>query len=150
MVHSGMSSTHTSLHYHIVFSTKNREPHFGSDVRTRLHEYLGGIVRGLDGVANQVGGVADHVHLAVGLNQTHRLCDVMRELKANSSSWVKTELGIKQFQWQEGYGAFTFGAPDLDRVAGYIRTQENHHRVTTFQEEYVAMLARGLVEYKEE
>jgi REP element-mobilizing transposase RayT len=142
-----MPSTHLSLHYHIVFSTKNRERVFDEEQCARLHAYLGGIIRGLDGIAHAVGGIADHVHVLMGLRATHRLADVMRELKSDSSKWVAAEFGLRMFHWQEGYGGFTFAAPDLERVRHYVLHQAEHHRVKTFQEEYVEMLKRGLVEY---
>ena len=102
-----MSSTYLSLHYHLVFSTRNREALISPDWRARLHEYLGGTVRGLGGFPEGVGGVADHVHLLVGLKATHCLSDVMRELKKASSTWVHKEAGLRAFAWQEGYAAFT-------------------------------------------
>ena len=142
-----MPSTHTSLHYHLVFSTKNREPWLTTDTCTRLHEYLGGIIRGLGGHPHAVGGVADHVHVAAGLKPTHCLSDVMRELKSEASRWLHEEMKLAGFAWQEGYGAFTFGAQDLEKVRAYVLHQPEHHRLKTFQEEYVEMLKRGLVEY---
>ncbi|MEQ2008982.1 MAG: IS200/IS605 family transposase [Limisphaerales bacterium] len=142
-----MPSTHTSLHYHIVFSTKNRERWLTSDIRARVHDYLGGVVRGLGGMPHAIGGIDDHAHALFGLKPTHRLSDVMRELKSESSRWLHEELRLPAFQWQEGYGAFTFGAPDLETVRGYVLNQEQHHSRKTFQEEYVEMLKRGLVEY---
>src|SRR5881296_2177508 len=80
-----MSSTHLSLHYHIVFGTKNHEPMIQPAWRRDLHAYLGGIIRTADGIAESVGGVSDHVHLLIGLRAKHRLADVLRELKAVSS-----------------------------------------------------------------
>ena len=73
----------------------------------------------------------------------------MSELKSVSSSWAKDKLRSSAFSWQEGYGAFTVGAPELDKVREYINNQAEHHRKKTFQEEYVSMLKRGMVEYKE-
>lgn len=140
-----MSSTHTSLHYHFVFSTKHREPWFSATDLPRLHAYLGGVVRGLGGKPHAVGGVADHVHLLAGLKPTLAVADVMRQVKADSSKWIRQEWHRAAFSWQEGYGAFTVGAGDLERVRAYVLGQEDHHRVRTFQEEYVAMLQRGLV-----
>jgi putative transposase len=83
-----MSSTHLSLHYHIVFGTKNHEPVIQPSWREDLHAYLGGIIRTAGGRSESIGGVSDHVHLLIGLRATHRLADVLRELKAVSSGWV--------------------------------------------------------------
>ena len=145
-----MPSTHTSLHYHIVFSTKNRNPWLKAEFIPDLHAYLGGIIKGLDGHSHINGGVTDHVHLLVGLKPTHRLSDFMSELKSVSSSWIKDRIQSSEFSWQEGYGAFTVGAPELEKAREYINNQPQHHRKNTFQEEYVFMLKRGMVEYKEE
>ena len=144
-----MPSTHLSLHYHLVFSTKNREPWLAPTSRARVHEYLGGVIRGMKGVSHAVGGTGDHVHVFAGLRATHCLADVMRELKSESSGWVHKELGLPGFGWQEGYGGFTVSASSLEQVRAYVLRQEEHHHETTFQEEYVAMLQRGLVEYDE-
>ena len=84
-----MGSTFLSLHYHIVFSTKERRPFLADTWGTKMHEYLGGTVRGLGGVPEAIGGVADHVHLLVGLRATHCLGDFMQELKKASSVWAK-------------------------------------------------------------
>src|SRR5215210_1893897 len=102
-----MPSTHVSLHYHVTFSTKDRVPSIATDVRERIHAYLGGVIRGLGGVPLEVGGVADHVHLLFGLKPSHTLSDVLRILKGDSSRWVHDELRMAKFAWQEGYGAFT-------------------------------------------
>ncbi len=142
-----MPSTHLSLHYHLVFSTKNREGRFNVEQRERIHRYLGGVIRGMDGVAHAVGGTADHVHVFAGLRATHCLADVMRGLKADSSSWIHREIGLAGFYWQEGYGAFTISAGHIEKVRQYVLDQETHHRRTTFQEEYITLLRKGLVEY---
>jgi len=105
-----MPSTHLSLHYHIVFGTKNHEPMIQAAWRGKLHAYLGGIIGTADGIAESIGGASDHVHLLIGLRATHRLADVLRELKAVSSGWVHNEIGVRGFAWQEGYGAFTVSA----------------------------------------
>ena len=144
-----MPSTHLSLHYHLVFSTKNRENWLAPSHRSRVHEYLGGTIRGMEGIAHAVGGTGDHVHVLAGLRATHCLADVLRNLKAGSSAWIHEELKLHGFAWQEGYGAFTVSASSLEQVRGYVLHQEEHHRLKTFQEEYVEMLKRGLVEWDE-
>ncbi len=144
-----MPSTHLSLHYHLIFSTKERRQLIADDWRGRLHAYLGGAVRGCGGIAESVGGIADHVHLLVGLRATHRLADVLREVKASSSEWIHQEIGLRAFAWQEGYGAFTVSASQLAAVRRYIARQEEHHRRRTFREEYVEFLRQSGVEFDE-
>jgi len=144
-----MSSTHLSLHYHIIFGTKNHEPIIHLAWRGDLHAYLGGIIRTANGIAESVGGVADHVHLLIGLRATHRLADVLRELKAVSSGWVRKEIGMHGFAWQEGYGAFTVSASQLEAIRDYIEQQAEHHRTRTFREEYLELLRRSGIEFDE-
>ena len=142
-----MPSTYLSLHYHLVFGTKNREPFIAPEWKSRLHDYLGGTVRGLGGYPEGVGGVADHVHLLVGLKATHCLADVLRELKKASSVWVHEEIGLRGFAWQEGYAAFTVSATSREAVKHYIANQEEHHRVKSSRGELVEMLNKAGVEY---
>ncbi|MBI4752599.1 MAG: IS200/IS605 family transposase [Acidobacteria bacterium] len=111
-----MSSTHFSLYYHIVFGTKHRQPFISQDWRPRLHAFLGGAIRTPGGVAETIGGTADHVHLLITLRTTHRLADVMRDLKHSSSQWVHETLHIRNFGWQDGYGVFTVSPTNIDKV----------------------------------
>jgi len=144
-----MSSTHLSLHYHVVFGTKHQRPLMAAEWRPRLHAYLGGAAKTLEVVPEAIGGVADHVHLLLGMRATHRLADVMREVKRTSSSWVHETIGEKDFEWQDGYGAFTVSVSLLEKVRNYIVHQEEHHHKKTFQEEYVELLQRSGVEFDE-
>jgi putative transposase len=142
-----MPSTYLSLHYHFVFSTKNRIAFIEPSWRQRLHEYLGGTIRGLGGVPVQIGGVGDHVHLLVGLKATHCLADIVRDLKKSSSAWVHDEIAVSNFAWQEGYAAFTVSPTALDQVRGYIIHQEEHHRERTFRDELIDFLEIAGVQY---
>lgn len=144
-----MPSTHLSLHYHIVFSIKDRARIISRRWMKDLHGYLGGIITNLGAVPDSIGGVEDHVHLLVGLRATHCLADVVRDIKANSSRWANDAAREKGFQWQEGYGAFTVSAILTEKAHDYILKQEEHHRVKSFQEEYVELLQKGMVEYDE-
>ncbi len=141
-----MSSTHSSLHYHLVFSTKHREAIIDRDWRAELHSYLGGAVKGLDGHPEGIGGTADHVHLLVALKPAACLSDFMRELKKASSIWAG-ESRCPGFQWQEGYAAFTVSASAREAVRSYIANQENHHRVKSFREELVEFLTKSGVPF---
>ncbi len=144
-----MPSTFLALHYHLVFSTKDREPWIAGSWRERLHEYLGGTVNGLGGFSQGVGGTADHVHLLVGLKATHCLADFMRELKKAASVWVHQEAKLRGFAWQEGYGAFSVSPTARNSVKRYIANQAEHHRVTTFREELERFLKAAGVRYED-
>jgi len=144
-----MSSTHVSLHTHLVFSTKDRVPSIHAEVRERVHAYLGGVVRGLNGVPLEIGGTADHVHLLVGLKATHCIADVLRVGKGDSSRWIHDELRMPKFEWQEGYGAFAVSASNVAAVREYVRNQEQHHRKRSFQDEYREFLLKHEIEFDE-
>ncbi|HVF72274.1 MAG TPA: IS200/IS605 family transposase [Chthoniobacterales bacterium] len=141
-----MSSSYCNLIYHIVFSTKAREPWLTSTVRPRTREYLGGAIRGEGGIAMIINGTADHVHVLAKLRQDEALSKTIGETKANSSGWVsKTFPECNAFAWQEGYAAFTVSESQVPKVRRYIEGQEDHHRRTSFLAEFTLMLhAHGL------
>lgn len=141
-----MGSTFTSLHLHIVFSTKERRSFIAPRWRSELHKYLGGTVRGLDGVPTAVGGVEDHVHLLVGMKPIHCLANFVRELKKASSVWA-AENHEPKFSWQAGYSAFSISATHCAAVSRYIVTQEEHHRQTSFFDELKQLLEKNGVAY---
>ncbi|MEI6396443.1 MAG: IS200/IS605 family transposase [Verrucomicrobiota bacterium] len=141
-----MGSTFYSLHYHIVFSTKERRPLIRQEWRARLHEYLGGTVRGLGGVAESVGGVEDHVHLLVSLKTIHAPADLTRELKKASSVWA-AEHHEPVFAWQEGYAIFTVSWTHVPVVRRYIAAQEAHHQKTPIADELKRLLEKNGVSY---
>jgi putative transposase len=143
-----MGSTFFSLHYHIVFSTKDRRPFLRREWRPRLHSYLGGIINGMNGAPEVVGGVEDHVHMLASLRPIHRLADVLRDLKKDSSNWVKANFDRK-FLWQEGYAAFTVSPAATDSVRNYIANQEAHHGKHSFRDELTELLGLAGIEYDE-
>ena len=107
--------SYSNLLFHIVFGTKGRVPMITAETKPRFHQYLGGIVRGLGGIALEINGMADHVHLLVKLKPTIQLSDFIRDLKSNSSSWAK-ENGLPKFAWQRRYGAFTVSESQMETV----------------------------------
>ena len=138
----------TKLAYHIVFSTKYRLPSLRREFRERLFEFLGGIVRRLNGHLIEIGGVEDHVHLLVGLPPTITVSDAVRDIKAGVSKWVNELPETKtRFEWQKGYAAFTVSHSQIDAVRTYLRNQAEHHKKQTFEEEYVAFLMRHEIEF---
>ncbi|QDV14464.1 Transposase IS200 like protein [Rosistilla oblonga] len=145
-----MSSTHTNLLFHIVYSTKYRRDMIGADVQPRLYEYIGGVVREHKGILLEVGGMPDHVHLLAKLSPAVAISDVLRFVKANSSKWVNETLAPKlPFAWQRGFGAFSVSASNVLEVTSYIQTQAEHHRKLTFRDEYRALLERHGIEFDE-
>lgn len=144
-----MPSTHLSLNCHIVFSTRNREPWIGQPWRDQLHAYIGGIISQMHGIPLAIGGVADHVHVLVGLRATHSLAEMVRDMKRGSSRWVHETRRLAAFAWQEGYGAFTVSPSRVEAARTYICNQAEHHRRKTFQEEYLELLKEANIEYDE-
>lgn len=144
-----MPSTHTSLHYHIVFSTKDRFPFIKPEWEERLHAYLGGTIKTADAVPLAINGIDDHIHLLVGLRATHCLANFVQDVKQTSSRWIHETITIKNFAWQSGYGAYTVSPSNLDAVTKYIANQKEHHRHKTFQQEYVEFLKKSGVKYDE-
>jgi REP element-mobilizing transposase RayT len=143
-----MPSTYTSLHYHLIFSTKCRQPCIEKSWRDDLHRYLHGTAEGLGGYPRIAGGIHDHVHLLVSLKPTACLSDFVRELKKASSSWVG-QTHLPGFSWQNGYAALTVSPSARNEVMRYIARQEEHHRVRTFRDELVDFLERAGVDYDE-
>ena len=135
---------------HLIFSTKDRHPVLDPDLRPKVHAYLATVARGIGCEAYRVGGVADHVHLAIRLSRAVTIADLVQELKTASSRWVKTQSpGLTAFSWQRGYACFSVGPSDLEALRHYIDHQEEHHRTRTFQEEFRAFLRKYGVAYDE-
>jgi REP element-mobilizing transposase RayT len=145
-----MANTYTSLHYHIVFSTRNREPFLTREIRDQLFPYLGGIARQDDMTLIGVGGMADHVHCLVMIPATVSLSKAVQILKGVSSKWIHSQFpALAKFSWQDGYAAFTVSLSNIPEVLKYIERQEEHHRKKSFQEEYVAFLKAHDIPYDE-
>jgi REP element-mobilizing transposase RayT len=136
---------YTNLLYHIVFGTKGRLPMIHAEIRPQFHSYLGGIIRGLGGIALEIGGIEDHVHLLLKLKPTANLSDIIRDLKSNSSTWAKAN-GMSKFAWQRRYGAFTVSESQMNTVRNYIRNQEKHHKKFNFKTEFETMLRSNSIE----
>ena len=144
-----MPQSLAAVYIHLVFATKNRYPFLtDAPLRADLHGYLAGTSTGLDCPALEIGGVADHVHLLARLGRGRTLADWVKELKRASTVWLHGR-GLSDFSWQAGYGAFSVSASQLDKARHYIAGQEAHHRQTTFQDEFRALLRVHEVEWDE-
>jgi REP element-mobilizing transposase RayT len=133
---------------HIIFSTKHRAPLILDDVLAALHAYMAGTVRKLDCECFRVGGVADHVHLAVRLGTTKTAARVVSEIKTGSSVWMK-EQGVRNFAWQRGYALFSVSPADVGALMRYIDEQKTHHRKRDFQDEMRAFFEKYHIGFDE-
>jgi REP element-mobilizing transposase RayT len=135
---------------HVVFSTKNRQQSLDAAISSRIHAYLATICRDRDCEAYRVGGMPDHVHLAVRLSRTISQADLVEAIKTTSSVWIKKQASAYQmFSWQRGYGAFSVGYTQLEALIHYIDNQEKHHRKKTFQDEYREFLRKYHIDFDE-
>ena len=140
-----MAHTYSRNLVHVIFSTKDRRQTIAKELQPRLWAYLAGICKNHDTVALAAGGTENHVHILVHVPPKLALAKAVLVLKANSSKWM-SEQG-KDFSWQEGYGAFSVSSSHLDQVIRYIQNQEAHHRKSSFEEEFRALLRKHGVEY---
>jgi REP element-mobilizing transposase RayT len=133
-----------AVYLHIVFGTKNRTPFIAPDLRERPYPYLAATAPGNGTKVLAIGGVSDHIHLLISFGREVTIADTIKTLKAASSRWVHdTFPDRREFAWQNGYGAFSVGYTNLDAVREYLAGQEEHHKVTTFQEEYRTLMQRA-------
>jgi len=146
-----MPQSLVQVYVHIVFSTKDRQPFLNEPtLRGQLHAYLAGICKKQESPALIVGGVADHVHLLVRLAKVGAISDLIRDLKRNSTIWLKEAEPTKSdFHWQQGYGAFSISPGHLDALTRYITNQEEHHRTISFKEELRRLCRKYGVELDE-
>lgn len=146
-----MANTYSQITIHAVFAVKNRENFIIKEWRYVLHKYIAGIIKNKGAKSLAVGGWKDHVHILFGLPVTISISDFMSAVKANSSKWINEEKFLKgKFQWQAGYGAFSYSKSQRDIVIKYIINQEEHHKTKTFKEEYLKMLLDFEVAYEDQ
>ena len=136
---------------HLVFSTKGREPWFtDAEKMNSMHAYLGGISAKLECHTIAIGGVADQVHILARISRTIYLAEWVKELKRTSTVWMQGEWPkFATFHWQAGYGVFSVSQSNTDAVVEYVRSQAEHHRTKSFQEEYRAILRKHGIEWDE-
>jgi REP element-mobilizing transposase RayT len=144
-----MSDTFSNLSVHVVFSTKERIPLMTRRVRKRVFPYIGGVIKGLGGTVIAIGGMPDHAHLVARLPTNMCVADFVRRVKASSSKWMNERATDMKFGWQRGYGAFSISQSVVSSVAQYVRNQERHHRVRSYEDELKMLLSRHGVDFDE-
>ena len=145
-----MADTYTQIYVQTVFAVQGRQSLIRNEWRDELFKYITGIVRNQDQKLYVINGIPNHIHLLLSLKPTATLSDLIRDIKANSSKFINENRWVMgKFQWQEGFGAFSYGHSQLDSVIAYIKNQAEHHRKKTFKEEYLALLKKFNIAYNE-
>lgn len=145
-----MANTYFSDYIQVVFAVAGRENAIRKDWRDELHKYITGIVKNNDQKLISIGGVEDHIHILLGIKPNIALSDLVRDIKANSSRHINDEkLARGYFNWQEGFGAFSYSHSQLDYVIRYIQNQEEHHKKSSFKNEYLTYLKRYEIDFDE-
>jgi REP-associated tyrosine transposase len=145
-----MANTYSQLNIHCIFAVKGRENFITRSFRDDLHRYMSGILKNDGSYSLAVNGWKDHVHVFFELQPTMAIADQMRMLKATSSKWINDNKLVKgRFQWQEGYGAFSYSRSQRNSVIKYITYQEEHHKKKTFREEYLELLKKFEILFEE-
>jgi REP element-mobilizing transposase RayT len=145
-----MPNTYSQIYIQIVFAVKGRPNLIPKKHREELHKYITGIVQKREQKMLSIFCMPDHVHILVGLEPSIAISDLARDIKAGSSKFINDNGWIKgKFNWQEGFGAFSYSRSQIDSVIKYILNQEEHHKKKTFKEEYIDFLKKFEVEYDE-
>ena len=146
-----MSGTFAQIYIQGVYAVKRRECLIEEAWAEALYQYIGGIIRGKEQKLLAINGTADHLHILIGMKPSCCLSDLVREIKKSSNEFINQKrLSKKKFQWQEGYGAFSYSHSALDDGIRYVKNQKEHHKKQNFKEEYVSFLKKFQVEYKDE
>ena len=146
-----MANTYTQCYVHLVFSPKNRDALINKTWKDELEKYIIGIIQNRKHKLLAIGSMPDHIHILIGYNVNDLIPDLVEEIKTSTNTWIKEKrLSKFKFDWQRGYGAFTHSRMQIDTVIKYILNQEQHHQKKSFKIEYLEMLAKNGVEYKDE
>lgn len=144
-----MANTYTQIHLQFVIAVRNRNALIHNSWKEDLFRYITGIVQSKGHKMLAINGMPDHIHLLVGLRPTQSASGLMQDVKSGSSKWINdSRLSAFRFEWQEGYGAFSYSLSELPNVINYIQAQEEHHKKRTFMDEYVGFLEEFNIDYK--
>ncbi len=146
-----MANTFTKIDLQIVFAVQGRHSLIHASWKEELYRYITGIIQNHRHKVLRINGMPDHIHIFIGYNPNQRIPDLVREVKSSSNAFIKKKGFTKlNFQWQNGYGAFSYGRSQRDAVIKYIDLQEEHHKKKTFREEYLEFLTKFEVDFKDQ
>lgn len=145
-----MANTYTQIHLQTVFAVQDRLSLIKNEWKDELYKYITGIIQNNNHKVLQINGMPDHIHILFGLRPTQALSDLMKQVKQDSSKWINNREFVNgKFSWQSGFGAFSYSKSDVPNVIHYIKTQEEHHKIVTFQDEYLRLLKEFKIEFDE-
>lgn len=145
-----MPNTYTQIHLQFVFAVKYRNGLIHSSFKVELYQYISGIIKAHNHKLLAINGMPDHIHILVGMRPSQSASDLVQNIKANSSKWINEKKFLKvKFEWQEGYGAFSYSKSHIQNVIKYIQNQEKRHQVKSFNEEYLDFLNAFEIDYDE-
>lgn len=143
-----MANTYSQIFIQIVFAVKGRQNLISKNNREELHKYITGVVQNKDQKLLAIFCMPDHLHLFIGMKPAMLLSDLVRDIKTSSSKFITDKKWVRgKFNWQEGFGAFSYSKSHVDAVVNYILNQEEHHHVKTFREEYIELLEKFEIDY---
>ena len=143
------SGTYTRLYIQMIFAVEQRRSLISTKWEEELYKYMTGIITNKDQKLLAINGAYDHIHIFIGMKPTCCISDLVREVKKSSTNFIN-ERFLNNFNWQDGYGAFSYSHSSLDSVIKYIQNQKEHHKKRTFKEEYIDFLEKFEIEYQEE
>jgi REP element-mobilizing transposase RayT len=145
-----MANTYSQIHLHIIFAVKYRQSIIHNSWKDELYRYISGIVQRNKHKMIAINGMPDHIHLLIGMRPTQSISELLQDIKGSSSKWINEKKFIKsRFEWQEGYGVFSYGKSQIKNVINYIENQEEHHKKKTFREEYLEFLKIFEIDFDE-
>jgi REP element-mobilizing transposase RayT len=145
-----MAGTFSQIYIQVVFAVKDRKCFIMNDWEERLYQYMTGIIRNKDQKLLAINGMPDHLHILIGMKPSCCLSDLVREIKKSSTEFIRmNSFTNNRFYWQEGFGAFSYGHSQLDRIINYIMSQKKHHAVKLFRDEYITFLQKYEIEHEE-
>lgn len=146
-----MANTYTQCYFHLVFAVKNRNALIKDDWKNQLEMYVTSIVQNNKHKLLAIGSMPDHIHIFIGYNVNQLIPDLVEQIKTSTNAWIKERnLSKFKFEWQKGYGAFSHSRSQLEAVTNYILSQEAHHQKATFKDEYLEILRKNDVEFRNE
>lgn len=146
-----MANTYSQAYFHLVFAVRNRNHFISKTWKNELEKYITAVIQNNGHKLISIGAMPEHIHIFIGYNLNEKIPDLVKEIKTSSTKWINDRKSSPyKFQWQIGYGAFTYGHSQIDQVAKYVLNQEEHHKKISFKTEYVSLLEKFEVEFKDE